>query len=92
MLGNRSVTEDVLSTLIYILELMLNESPLTPLSSNVNGLEALILYVFLLGNKNACLPFFTRHRRISPSKNSSSKLKPTQILYGIYFVKNNCQL
>ena len=83
MLGNRSVTEDVLSTLIYILELMLNESPLTPVSSNVNGLEALILYVFLLGNKNACLPFLPGIEEFLPRKTrrANSSLRKSYMGY-----------
>ena len=41
VLGNRSVTEDVLSTMMCIVEQTLNARPLTPVSSDVNDLEAL---------------------------------------------------
>ena len=41
VLGNRKVTEDVLSTTICIVEQTLNSRPLTPVSSDVNDLEAL---------------------------------------------------
>ena len=57
MLGNRSVTEDVLSTTMCIIEQTLNARPLTPVSSDVNDFEALIPNHFLLGNKNVCLPY-----------------------------------
>ena len=57
VLGNRSVTEDVLSTLMCIVEQTLNARPLTPVSSDVNDLEALTPNHFLLGNRNVCLPY-----------------------------------
>ena len=57
VLGNRSVTEDVLSTTMCIVEQTLNARPLTPVSSNVNDLEALLPNHFLLGNTNVCLPY-----------------------------------
>ena len=69
MLGNRSVTEDVLSTTMCIVEQTLNARPLTPVSSDVNDLEALIANQFLLGNRNVCLPYlpcaeFFDHRKL----------------------------
>ena len=57
VLGNRSVTEDILSTTMCIVEQTLNARPLTPVSSDVNDLEALTPNHFLLGNKNVCLPY-----------------------------------
>ena len=57
LLGSRSVTEDVLSTMMCIVEQTLNSRPLTPLSSDSNDLEALTPNHFLLGNKNVCLPY-----------------------------------
>ena len=57
VLGNRSVTEDVLSTTMCIIEQTLNARPLTPVSSDVVDLEALTPNHFLLGNKNFCLPY-----------------------------------
>ena len=70
VLGNRSVTEDVLSTTFCIVEQTLNARPLTPVSSDVNDLEALTPNHFLLGNKNVCLPYlpcaeeFVDHRKL----------------------------
>ena len=69
VLVNRSVTEDVLSTTMFIVEQTLNERPLTPVSSDVNDLEALTPNHFLLGNKIVCLPYlpcaekFVDHRK-----------------------------
>ena len=57
VLGNRTVTENVLSTTMCIVEQTLNTRPLTPVSSDVNDLEALTKNRFLLGNKNVCLPY-----------------------------------
>ena len=70
VLGNRSVTEDVLSTTMCIVEQTLNSRPLTPVSSDFNDLEALTPNHFLLGNKNVCLPYllcaeeFVDHRKL----------------------------
>ena len=57
MLGNRSVTGDVLSTTMCFVEQTSNARPLTPVSSDVNDLEALTPNHFLLGNRNVCLPY-----------------------------------
>ena len=69
VLENRSVTEDVLSTTMCIAVQALNARPLTPVSSDVNDLEALTPNHFLLGNRNVCLPYlpcaeeFVDHRK-----------------------------
>ena len=52
VLGNRSVTEDVLSTTMCLVEQTLNARPLTPVSSDAADLEAITPNDFLLGNKN----------------------------------------
>ena len=65
-----SVTEDVLSTTMCIVEQDLNARPLTPVSSVVDDLEALTPNHFLLGNRNVCLPYlpcaeeFIDHRKL----------------------------
>ena len=70
VLGNRSVTEDVLSTTMCFVEQTLSPRPLTPVSSDVNDLEASTPNHFLLGNKNVCLPYlpcaeeFVDHRKL----------------------------
>ena len=69
VLENRSVTEDVLSTTMCIAVQALNARPLTPVSSDVNDLEALTPNHFLHGNRNVCLPYlpcaeeFVDHRK-----------------------------
>ena len=53
-----------------VVEQTLNARPLTPVSSDVNDLEALTPNHFLLGNKNHCLPYlpcaeeFVDHRKL----------------------------
>ena len=70
VLGNRTVTEYVLSTRMCIVEQTLNARPLTPVSSDANDLEALTPNHFLLGNKNVCFPYlpcaeeFVDHRKL----------------------------
>ena len=57
VLGNTLVTEDGRSTTMCIIEQTLNARQFTPVSSDVNDLEALTPNHFLLGNKNVCLPY-----------------------------------
>ena len=70
VLGNKSVTEDVLSATMCAVEQTLNLRPLTPVRLDVNELEALTPNHFLLGNKNVCLPYlpcaeeFVDHRKL----------------------------
>ena len=70
VLGNRSVTEDVLSTTMCLVEQTLNARPLTPVSSDATDLEAITPNHFLRGNKNLCLPYlsgaeqFVDHRKL----------------------------
>ena len=62
--------EGVLSTTMCIVEQTLNARPLTPVSSDVNDLEALTPNHLLLGNRNGCLPYlpcaeeFVDHRKL----------------------------
>ena len=70
VLGNRSVTEDVLSTTVYLVEQTLNARSLTQVSSDATNLEAITPKHFLLGNKYICLPYlysaeqFVDHRKL----------------------------
>ena len=59
VLGNRSVTEDALSTTTCLVEQTLNARPLTPVTSHATNLEAITANYFLLGNKNLCLPYLS---------------------------------
>ena len=80
VLGNRLVTEDVLSTMMCIVEQTLNARPLTPVSSDVNDLEALTTNQLLLGNRNVCLPYllcaeeFVDHRKLFRQTQAYTKL------------------
>ena len=58
-MGNRSVTKDVLSTTMHFAEQILNARSLTPVSSDVNDLEALNPIHLLFGNTNVCLHCLT---------------------------------
>ena len=70
VLGNRPITEVVLSTTMCLVEQTLNARPLIPVSSDVNDLESITPNHFLLGNKNVCLPYlpcaekFVSHRKL----------------------------
>ena len=57
VLGNISVTEDILSTTICIVEQTVTARPLTPVSSDVNDLEASISNHILLKDKKICLAY-----------------------------------
>ena len=59
VLGNRSVTEDVLSTTMCLVEQTLNARPLTPFSSAATDLEEITPNHFLIGNKNLCSPYLS---------------------------------
>ena len=91
ILGNRSLTEDVLSTTMCIVEQTLNARPLTPVSSDVNDLEALTHNHFLLGTTNVCLPYlpcaeeFVDHRKVFRQTQAYANLFQTD------FEKNICQ-
>ena len=70
VLGNRSVTEDVLSTRMCLVEQTLNARRLTLVSSDATDLEAITSNHFLLGNKKLCVPYllgaeqFVDHRKL----------------------------
>ena len=67
---SRSVTEDVLSTTMCLVEQILNVRYLTPVSSVVQDLKALTINHFHLGYNKVCLPClpqaaeFVDHRKL----------------------------
>ena len=63
VLGNRSVTEDVLSTTMCIVEQTMNARPLTSVSSDANDLEALTPNHFFLAWQQEDLPTLSTMRR-----------------------------
>ena len=70
VLGNRSVTADLLSTKMCLVEQTLNARPLTLVSSDATEIEAFTPNHFLLGNKSLSLPYlsgagqFVYHRKL----------------------------
>ena len=70
VLGNRSFTEDVLSTTISLVEQTLNARPLRSVSYDATDLEAITPNHVLLVNKNLCLTYlsgaeqFLDHRKL----------------------------
>ena len=90
--GNRSVIEDVFSTAMCIVEQTLNTRQLTPVSSDVNGLEALTPNHFLLCNRNVCLPYLRCAKEFVNHRKLFRHTQAYQILYGTDFVKNICQM
>ena len=58
VLGNRRLTDEVLSTTLCLVEQTLNNRPITPVSDNHDDLEALTPNHFLLGDRSRPLPSF----------------------------------
>ena len=80
VLGNRPVTEDVLSTTMCLIEQTLIARQLTPVSSAATNLKAITANYFLLGNKNLFLPYlsgaeqFVDHRKLFRKKQAYADL------------------
>ena len=87
VLGNRSVTEDVLSSTMCIAE-----QTLTKVSPDFNDLEALTLITFCLATRTFAYPIYQAQKNLLIFKNSFDKLKPMKISHGTDFVKNISQL
>ena len=64
MLGSQSITEFVRSPTLCFFEQTFNARPLTPVSSDLNNLEASTANHSLFGNKNICLPDSPRAQEI----------------------------
>ena len=69
VMGNRSVTEDDLSTAMWLAEQTLKARLLTQVSSDATDLEAITPNHFLLGNKNLCLPYLSGAEQFVDHKN-----------------------
>ena len=85
VLGNRSVTEHVLSTTMCLVEQTLNARPLTPVSSDATDSEAFTPNHFLLCNNNLSLPYPSSADII---ESSSDKHKLTQTSSGTDSIRN----
>ena len=70
ILGNRSFTDEVLTTTICLVEQTLNAHPITPASDDPEDQEALTPNHFILGLSNVCIPLIpntevcSNHRKI----------------------------
>ena len=70
ILGNRSLTDEVLTTTMCLVEQTLNARPITPSSDDPEDLEALTPNHFILGRANVCIPFipnaevYANHRKM----------------------------
>ena len=80
-----------------IVEQTLNVRPLTPVSSDVNDLEALTSNHFLLGNKNDCLPYlpcaeeFVDHRNLFRQTQAYANLISDRFRKDYLRTLNNCK-
>ena len=63
ILDNRSLTDEVLSTTMCLLEQILNARPLTAVSDDPEDLTALTPINFLLGRESASAPFVPSSER-----------------------------
>ena len=63
ILDNRSLTDEVLSTTMCLVEQTLNARPLTAVSDDPEDLTALTPNHFLLGRENASAPFMPSSER-----------------------------
>ena len=91
VLGNQSITADVLSTTMCFVEQTLNARPLTPVSSDVFDLKAITPNHFLLGKKTFAFHIYQVQRNLSIIENSFDKHKHTQTSSGTDSVKSTCQ-
>ena len=57
VLGNRSLTDELLTTIMCLVERTLNARPITLADDDLEDLEALTLNRFFLGHANVCIPF-----------------------------------
>ena len=67
ILGNRTLTDESLTTTMCLEEQTLNARPITPANDDPADLEALTPNHFLLGRANVCIPFFSQRRSLLES-------------------------
>ena len=89
VLGNRSVTEDVLSTTMCLVEQTLNGRPLTPVSSDATDLELLPQTISYLVTKTFVYHICHAQSNLLTIESSSDKHKQTSS--GTDSVKSTCQ-
>ena len=91
VLGNRSTTEDVLSTTICLVEQTLNARHLTPVSSDVNDLESITPNHSSLTTKMFVYHTYHAQKSLLIIESSSDKHKRTPISSGKDSEKSICQ-
>ena len=64
ILGNRSLTDEVLTTTMCLVEQTLNARPITPASDDPEDLEALTPNHFILERARVCIPFIPMQKFI----------------------------
>ena len=69
ILGNRLLTDEVLITIMSLVEQTTNARPITPASDNPKDLEALTPNYFLLGRANVYIPFIPNKEIFSNPRN-----------------------
>ena len=74
-MGNRTLTDDVLSTTMCLVEQILNSGPLTSFSDDPGDIEALTPNHFLLGRASPATPFF-------PDAQRHTDLKRADMIWG----------
>ena len=73
ILGNRYLTDELLTTTMCLVEQTLNARPITPASDDLEDLEALTPNHFFPGRANVCIPFipnaevYSNHRKMFQS-------------------------
>ena len=91
VLGIQSVTEDILSTTMWLVEQTLNARPLTPVSSDVSDLKTITPNHFLLGNKNFCLQYPSAAEHFVDQRKLFRQTQVYADLIWVRFVKRTCQ-
>ena len=82
IVGNRTLTDDVLSTTMCLVEQILNSRPLTSVSDDSDDLEALTPNHFLLGHASPATPIIPDAQRYTICEEYSEYNKLTQTCFG----------
>ena len=91
VLGNRSVTEDVLSTTMCLVEQTLNARPLTQVSSDATDLEAITPTISYLATRTFVYRIYQVQSNLLIIECSSDKRKLTQTSSRKDSAKSTCQ-
>ena len=75
IVDNRSLTHEVLSTTMCLVEQTLNARPLTAVTDDPEDLTALTTNHFLLGRENVSAPFMPSNERYHDLRNLIKRIK-----------------